>query len=98
MGDCAEKPMFSILMKIYALGLFYWYNLFLRIKENRFLLFEYNLHIIALEREKNGYELQDGADTLQGKALNNGIESISFAEPPPLSAEFMLDFFTILTV
>lgn len=31
MGACEENTMFSILMKIYILGQFYWYNLFLRI-------------------------------------------------------------------
>lgn len=57
-GDCEENIMFSILMKIYILCQINWYNLFLRIKEDRFPIFEHNLHIIA--QEKDGYELQDG--------------------------------------
>lgn len=69
-------------MKIYILCQFNWYNLFLRIKKDRFPLFEHHLHITA--QEKNGYELQDGEDTLLVKTLNDGTESISFAESPVL--------------
>lgn len=84
MGDCEENTMFSILMKIYTLGQFYWYNLLLSVKKDRSPLFEQNLHIIALKRAKNDYELQ-GKDILVVKILNNGTKSFFFPESPTVS-------------
>lgn len=62
MEGCGENTMFSTGTKMYVLRQFYWYNLFLRIKKNRILLFEHNLHIMAFKREKHSYKRQGGAD------------------------------------
>ena len=79
MGDCAEHTVFSILMKMYILGQFYWYNPFLRIKRNRLLLFERNLHITALKRKKMVMHYKMVQIHCLVKALNNGTVSRIYA-------------------
>lgn len=79
MGDCAEHTMFGTLMKMYILGQFYWYNLLVRIKRNRLLLFERNLHIIALKRKEMVMRYKMAQIHCLVKALDNGTVSRIYA-------------------
>lgn len=95
MGDCEENTMFSILMNIYIVGQFYWYNLFSRLKKDRFPLFEHNLHIIALKRTKMvmNYKMVKIHWLLKHLIMVLKLFLLLYL---PLSAEFMLDLFIIL--